>query len=551
MKKRQLLATAVFGLVAAAAPAFAQQSPAASAQEGASRFAGQWEGEAEGEPWPLFLLLQLEEGATGLGGRIEVLGQTVPIDRVKASGDALTVTIGTGAKALVIAGRIQNGDFVGRLRQTPADYPIRLRRVRRLPEPADRIEAWQQDLETLATRFINADRSFSPGERAMFLERIEGIRKDLPRLDDARITARMAAAIALADNGHTRLYLLRNRQELRRLPVRLWWFSDGLYVVRATAEHKPLLGCRVDRIGGWDARQARDLVAPLFAGTPSWKDYKSVYSLTSPETLHGMGVTPRLDTVEIGISGCRAAGPHRLTPLPLVKSRDAVEAWWDLSPRFAAAGEGWSQVLEPMSKRLPPYLRSSDNYRFEYLADSGILYFQYNRSQNAAGESTSAFGERLLAELGRRKPKAFVLDLRFNTGGNLSLAEKLMAELVRRTEDMPRFVITGRATFSAGLSAAAPWRAAGATFVGEPVGDVLDFWSEGGNIRLPNSGYDAHFANGFHSYSPAPCPEGLPCKDLNVESLDPHVLATPSFADYRAGRDPAMEAIMMRLPRRR
>lgn len=141
--------------------------------------------------------------------------------------------------------------------------------MRQYPKPASRIEAWEQDLETLSTRFIRADRSFTPAERAMFMEALETIGRDLPRLSDAQITARMAAAIALADNAHTRLYLLRNRQELRRLPVRLWWFNDGLYVIRSTAQHKRLLGCRVDNIGGRDARQVRDLAAELFAGNPS------------------------------------------------------------------------------------------------------------------------------------------------------------------------------------------------------------------------------------------------------------------------------------------
>ena len=551
MTKSQLLATALLALVTSSSPAAAAQGASTAAQQSVSPFVGQWEGEAATDRWPLFLLLQVEPAAAGLSGRLLVLGQEAKLDSIQVNGDAVTATVGTGPKALTLSGRVEGDAFVGRLRQAPADFPFRLRRIQTYPKPANRIEAWQQDLDTLATRFIDVDRSFSPAERAMFLETVAAIRTDLPQLNDAQITTRIAAAVALADNAHTRLYLLRNRQELRRLPVRLWWFKDGLFVVRATGEHKQLLGCRVDDINGWDSRQARDLVAPLFAGTPSWKDYKSVYSLTSPETLHGVGITPTLDNVEFGLSGCAAAGRRRLAPLPLVKSREAVEAWWDLSPRFRAPGEGWSQVLDPLASRLPLYLRSSDNYRFEHLPDTGILYFQYNRSGQAAGEKIAAFGERLLAELDKRKPKVFVLDLRFNTGGNLSLAADLMEKLVKRTEGIPRFVITGRATFSAGMSAAAPWRIPGVIFVGEPVGDVLEFWSEGGNIVLPNSGYDAHFANGFHSYSLAPCPKATPCHDASVDSFDPHVPATASFADYRAGRDPAMEAILARIPPKR
>ena len=71
------------------------------------------------------------------------------------------------------------------------------------------------------------------------------LRNSQPReLSDAEILMRMAAVVALSGNPHTRLYLLRNRTELRRLPVRLWWFNDGLYVVRARTDHRDLLGCR-------------------------------------------------------------------------------------------------------------------------------------------------------------------------------------------------------------------------------------------------------------------------------------------------------------------
>ena len=68
-------------------------------------------------------------------------------------------------------------------------------------------------------------------------------------------------------------------------------------------------------------------------------------------------------------------------------------------------------------------------------------------------------------------------------------------------------------------------------------------------MRLPNSGFKAHFANGAHSYSPAPCPANAPCHDLASPPVTPDVPAVASWADYRAGRDPAMDAILSRMRR--
>jgi hypothetical protein len=273
----------------------------------------------------------------------------------------------------------------------------------------------------------------------------------------------------------------------------------------------------------------------------------AVYSLTSPEVLHGLGVTPDAESARLGFSGCAGATPAAdVRPLPLAKSTDPVEAWWDLSPAHAPEDASWAQAMQGSGTETPLYLRNPGQfYWYEYLPQDGILYFQYNRSSNMKGEDTKAFAGRLLAALDSRKPKAFVLDLRFNTGGDLGLARDLMKQLQERTKGVPRFVITGRATFSAGITHAASWREAGqVTFVGEPVGDEMDFWSEGGNIVLPNSGLYAHFANGAHSYSTAPCPQGAKCLDMNAASLNPDVPALLSWQDYKAGRDPAMAAIL-------
>jgi len=140
-----------------------------------------------------------------------------------------------------------------------------------------------------------------------------------------------------------------------------------------------------------------------------------------------------------------------------------------------------------------------------------------------------------------------VIDLRLNSGGNLDVAKAFIKGLGGdSTFDRPGhlFVITGHTTFSAGLYHAAQLEQfTHATFVGEPVGDRLDFWSEGGNIILPYSRLAAHFANGAHSLSPAPCPDAGYCNDLSVAALTPDLPAAPDWDMYHAGRDPAMEAI--------
>ena len=114
-------------------------------------------------------------------------------------------------------------------------------------------------------------------------------------------------------------------------------------------------------------------------------------------------------------------------------------------------------------------------------------------------------------------------------------------------------VLTGRATFSAGITHAAQWKQfAQAAIVGEPVGDHLDLWAEGGNLVLPNSRLTVHYANGFHTYSQRDYPQFQPYfADLNVTTLAPDAEVEATWSDYAAGRDPLFDAAGARIRKNR
>ncbi|MDB5681494.1 MAG: hypothetical protein JWO16_1299 [Sphingomonas bacterium] len=534
-------------------PARAQTGPvAASTVSAAATVDGQWEGEAHpAKGWPVFLLLHVVRGSEGAAGTLFVLGQTLKLDAVTAVGDRFSATIGTDKDATRLEATVRDGRLVGTLTENGTTLPFALNRIPTYAKPASRVEAWMQDLDALATRVPKADYSFTPATRAAFDAATTRLRTDLPRLTDQQIMVRMATAMALARNAHTRFYLVRSRTQVRMLPIRLWWFADGPRVVRAAPEQRRLLGCRVDRIGTKSIAAARAAVDPMFAGSPTWADYMSSYSLASTDILNGAGITPSADAATLGLSDCGGTRQVTLAALPLAKTNSAVESWWDLAPGFAK--DSWPQVLGDRNVAPPLALsNANDFYWHRFDPASGVFYFNFNRAADMSSETLEAYAKRLLATFDTNPVKAFVLDLRFNTGGNGNLSAGLMEALRARTKGMPRFVIIGRATFSAGIADAARWRELpDVVLVGEPAGDSLDFWAEGGNILLPNSGIAAHFANGPHSYSPAPCQRGLYCLNASAPNLAPDLRASMTWRDYVAGRDPAMAAITAKLARRR
>jgi hypothetical protein len=410
---------------------------------------------------------------------------------------------------------------------------------------------WREDLQFAVDTFLARDRSFSPAARQQFRDAIAELQKTVETKSDNQIIVELATAVALAGNAHTRLYLLRNRSELRRYPIRVWWFADGLYVVRATPEYAELLGARIIRIGGHPVDRVRTAVGPLYAGNAPWRTYMSAYTMTSPDVLIGLGLIAADGKAQIEfINRHGQKRQRRLEPLPLRRSDQPTESWWDLCPTRPRDDGSWLSAVD--ATRLPLYLQNTERqYWSQYLPAEHLFYVHFNRSGNApAGESLAEFGKRVLAELQSTATRKIMVDLRFNTGGDLSVGRPFIAQLgaFARARKIKVYVITGRATFSAGIYHAMQLRQfADAILVGEPIGDVLEIWSEGGNLLTPNSKLSLHFADRLHSYSPVERPEFsqylVKDTDLSITNPMPDIMVRMSARDYFAGRDRALDAV--------
>jgi hypothetical protein len=140
------------------------------------------------------------------------------------------------------------------------------------------------------------------------------------------------------------------------------------------------------------------------------------------------------------------------------------------------------------------------------------------------------------------------MDLRGNGGGDYTNTwhfAHALPHLVRPNGHI--LILTDSATFSAAITTAAFIKEAGGarvTLIGEPVGDRLSFFSEGGSACLPNLQICVHYQTGKHDYAHA-CNSWRECFWLNwlypvrVEGLQPDRLVPLTFADWDAGRDTA------------
>lgn len=410
----------------------------------------------------------------------------------------------------------------------------------------DRTSAWDEDLTVARDVFLQKDRSYSAEARQAARDEIERTRMGIEHLTDQQIVASLAHAAAVSDNAHTRAYLLRNRSYWRRYPIRIWRFPDGWYVVAARAQGAPLVGGRITHIQHVPVEQVFEKLRTLYAGNAGWSNYMSTYTLTSPDALLGVGLLED-DGAEFTIQSDATSRSLRLSAEPLDPRTGPEESWWFLSPQHPAAS-GWTHVLTSRNLPLAP-VSPEVNYRFAR-CDRDVLYVRYSRSADAPGQETvRAFGERLLAAIASQPPRKLVLDLRFNTGGDLQKARPLMDALAQSrlgSESGAIAVLVGPVTFSAGITAAASLRSGSkAILVGAHPGDRPDFWAEGGNVTLPNSRIDMHYADGRHQYSDAPLPTGVEeylHLNIDVRNLEPDVAVDWTWRDYVSGADPAAAA---------
>ncbi|HTN98914.1 MAG TPA: hypothetical protein VL101_18195 [Nordella sp.] len=432
------------------------------------------------------------------------------------------------------------------------------------PPPASPAEANLQDLDYLG-KVAERDRSFTPEARAGFRRRLAELMPQAATFDRARLAVEVARLTALADNGHTNAVIYFGKGSFRSLPIRLGTFADGLFVVKAREDSVEFLGAELLAVDGRPIDQLLGQLRNFIGGADTLFANHAPRLLTSPELLHaaGLGDNPTQSRLRLrlpdGTEIERTLSASTSEPL----SRKNYWPVRDLSPVPIVNNPGgnvvWPHVLH--RRRVPIYLSRPDQaYWHETSEESRLLYLQINRIKNSWPEPLETYLDSVLGEIRVKGIKTVAVDLRFNRGGDYLLT----ADFTRRlAETVPAdgriFILTGTNTYSAGIVTLARLR----YFAGErglqiggPVGDRGQFWGEGGRVVLPNSRISIRYATGYHDWE-----KGCGLTDITrcflfnyvfgvaPGSLAPQVETRLTFADYLAGRDPAMEEVLKRMVR--
>jgi hypothetical protein len=315
-------------------------------------------------------------------------------------------------------------------------------------------------------------------------------------------------------DGHTGIFPGSGTHEF---PIRLWQFSDGLFITAARAPYEDLAGSKIETIAGRPIAEVLALVEPLAPrDNPSnLLAYAPLYLRVS-EVLSGLGVLARAGPATFGVVG--PSGTRREVEIAPIAAEDDI-AWHGGDPlTLPPAGDAlW---LRDIGKPL----------WWTVLGDTRTLFIQYN----AVEAGIDGVADEILARAKRGDVDRVVVDLRNNGGGDNRTYGHLLGILQDPAIDRPGrlTVLIGRLTFSAAANFATELEGTtGATFVGEAMGGSPNLYGDARRVDLP-SGLPVYVATRYWQKSTA--------EDERV-TIEPDLAIPMSSEDYRAGRDPVLE----------
>ncbi len=398
--------------------------------------------------------------------------------------------------------------------------------------PLNRSEGWREDLHFLVDRMLHIHPNlFYSLTEEDFERAVTQLDSEIPNLTDNEIILEFMGLVALGSreggrDGHTEILPFQEATGFHVLPLRLYLFSDGWFVVDAQEPYQNLIGRQLVRIGDFEVDQVYIRLDRFITrdNTMTVKEKMPLFFLC-PEVLQASGVIQDLEQVLLTFDDGESVEFE--TSVRSVNWQDYL-TWVEGSPTTTALP--WIYVANPR-----------ENFSLEYREDIHMLYIQYNavRSSTQSGETIQQFSQQVEMIMESNVVDRVVVDIRHNSGGNNYTYPPLLNVLSQNKKiNQPDklFTIIGRKTFSAAMNFATEMERKTLThFVGEPTGGSPNQYGDAISLFLPNSGLEVEISS-FYWEKSDPDDERL--------TIEPDILIELSSEDFFTNRDPAIEAIL-------
>jgi len=390
---------------------------------------------------------------------------------------------------------------------------------------------WDKDIEfiknKLPEKHINL---FFTKSKSEFSRGLDNIKKKINELSDIEIALKLQQLMVNMGDSHTGLDWRQLIDKEKILPIKNYWFTDGIYITHAKSENKKILGAKILGINKHPVGEIIESLKTLIVAENNGVTKKSIpYLIRYAQVLDFFGFSNN--------------GKY----LFLLESLNGEVFSYEIVPEDIKNREYLSLEINPR----PYYLEDTKiAFRQKYYVEDSILYAQYNRCTNKkkiffSGQwdkfkstpSFSGFKSTILKAINEGKVKKLIFDMQFNTGGFSGQGTKFVKQLSKTkiNKKGSLFVIIGRNTFSSAIINTYDFITyTEAILIGEETAGKLNHYGEVKKMKLPTSGLLLYYSTDFFQ---------LDAKQSEQNTINPDILIERSFNNYLNGIDPVYEYV--------
>ena len=388
-----------------------------------------------------------------------------------------------------------------------------------------REEAWAGDLNYLQKRIVEVHYALDDVvTEEDFNTLFEELISSIDQLSDEQILVEIMKIMGGLGSGHNFIIPTSSKVgALKKLPIQIYQFTDGMYIVDAEEGFEKWIGFKVEKIGDTSIEDALEKTNLVNARDNDMQTlWQGPYFLSMPDVLKGLGIIENEKQVTITLSDSKGKS-QKLTMEPIS---------WNFT--------GFPKTSPLKKESQPLYLsKMNDIFWYESILENRAIYIQFNSVQNKDDQSLNDFTLEIQNQVDRNKTQFLILDLRHNSGGNGAIRNHMLKLLVKFEANKPEgkiFVLMGRGTYSAAQNLLTEISTqTNAILVGEPSSSKPTFVGEAGWFQLPYSGLIGIAASQYHKSSEA--------EDFR-KWIAPHIPVNLSSTDYFSGNDKALDIIM-------
>lgn len=390
---------------------------------------------------------------------------------------------------------------------------------------------WEKDIKTLQKKLPEKHNYlFYVRTRVDFDNDIKSLLSSYNNLSSLGVALKMQQLVARMGDSHTNIGWGKLIDKNKILPLKLYWFGDGIYVMQTVVENQKMLGKRITKINHTPIKTIVDSLSTLIA-----QDNIALVKNQVPWLILNVELLEHFKFVNDGkvIFETEDLGGN-------------VESF-DVKPSFLTKENSVVYEADSVS-----FSSKNPNEFFvdKYFEDEGIYYIQYNKCNgrenppyNFKGDintlpSFTEFESRVVETINNKPIKKLIIDLRYNGGGNSYQGTgfvKKLSTIEKINQKGVLYVLIGRRTFSSAIINVMDFKdLTKAIYVGEETGGKPNHFGEVKRFELPSSKIEVYYSTKFFRRA-----------EKDVSTINPDFKVEESFSGFKSGIDPVFEWIKM------